>query len=159
MKLFPLLLTLGTTACATTATTHVEPTPRRGFLVMIAEHDGDPIGKTPPVKLEPPILAIASGDPTNAVDQNLATSDGSYSIKVSWRPNGADATHSPCLDVTVSRRAKHPLPDADIHGCIMPNDNDTWLGEISSEHGKALRAAVTFLPARTNIPATASVMR
>ena len=123
-----------------------EPAPRRGFMVLVAEHDRDQMKKMSVAELGPPILAISSTDPTNASEQSLGTSDGHYSIKVHWRPKGAEATRAPCLDVMVSRRERHPLPDADMHGCIVPSDGDTWLGQVSSDAGKSFGVVVSFSP-------------
>lgn len=154
------LFAASSAACAAQTSAHAarpEP-PKRGFVVMIAEHDAATIGKSPP-SIEAPILAVSSTDPASAAEQSLGTNDGHYSIKASWRPNGVDATKTPCLDVHVARRAKHPLPDADMRGCVVPTDGESWLGEIASEHGKALRAAVVFLPPVTAAPQDSSSAR
>jgi hypothetical protein len=103
-------------------------------MVIVAEHERDPI------------LAISSTDPTHAADQSLGTSDSHYSIKVHWRENGVGSTRIPCLDVMVSRRGKHPLPDADMRGCVTPSDSETWLGKVSSDAGKSFGVLVSFDP-------------
>jgi hypothetical protein len=145
------LLSITIAGCATASSSPASnaahgwtsPSPRRGFVVLVAEHERN-VKKA--ADLGPPILAISSTDPTNAADHSLGTSDEHYSIKVHWRPQGVDAARIPCLDVTVTRRGKHPLPDADMRGCITPSDGETWLGQVSSDAGKSLGVVVTFLP-------------